>query len=162
MNTIKFVIAGQFPPPVNGFSFITQEMAKFIVGQYKTTIIDISAHKKRGGAGYHLHRLWLTLRGVIPLIKSAIPASSRIFYVAGESKLGLIYDILLCAVARALGYRIFVHHHNYNYIDSFSRPMAIFLLIIGQNATHIFLCSKMAEQFVARYKKQVMFKNSVQ
>jgi len=150
-NKSHILIAGQFPPPVTGFAFITQEIARVIGGHHETTIIDLSPHRKRGGASYHLHRSFLTLRGVWTLVRHAIKNKSRIFYVAGEGKLGLLYNITLSSVARSLGYRIYLHHHNFNYIDSFSKLMAVLVFVIGKKATHIFLCQTMADLFIARY-----------
>jgi glycosyltransferase involved in cell wall biosynthesis len=150
-------IAGQFPPPVTGFSFITLKMARFIADSYATTTIDLSPHRNRGGIRYHLRRLILALRGVLLLLQKPTTNSSRVLYIACDGGVGLAYTIILCTAARLLAHRIYVHHHSFSYVTSFSRLMLCLLLIIGKDATHIFLCQTMADLFIARYKKPLKF-----
>ena len=151
------VIVGQFPPPVTGLTYITQEISKLIAQNHPTTIIDLSPHQRRDGLAFHFRRLNLTIQGIIPLFRYAINDTSHILYVAGESRLGLLYNIILCFIAKKLKYKIYFHHHNFNYIDTFSKPMEILLSAIGSDATHIFLCQKMADLFSIRYGKTVKY-----
>jgi glycosyltransferase involved in cell wall biosynthesis len=151
-------IAGQFPPPVTGFAFITAGIARFIADRYETTIIDLSPHRKRGGVSYHLLRLTLALGGVLLLLRRSTSNSSKIFYIACDGGAGLIYTIILCIAARLLRHRIYVHHHSFSYITAFSRLMSCILSITGEDATHIFLCETMANLFVRRYKKALRFR----
>ena len=150
------VIAGQFPPPVTGFAYITQKMAELIASTYTTTIIDLSAHRKRGGITYHLHRLALTLRGIGTLARQVVKQHAPVyFYIACEGNMGLIYTITLCTAARLFRTTLFIHHHSFGYIDNPSRLMSLLVAITGDKATHIFLCQKMSDLFAARYNKQI-------
>jgi glycosyltransferase involved in cell wall biosynthesis len=133
-----------------GFAYITQEMAKLFGRRYETAIIDLAPHSKRGGVLYHARRVVLTLKGIWPLLRGCL-RPSRIFYVACEGKLGIVYTITLSAVGRLLGYRLFIHHHTFSYIDARSLLMTWLLRVVGQGATHIFLCPTMADCFVGRY-----------
>ncbi len=156
----SLIIAGQFPPPLHGFSYITQQMAKLLSKQYNTTIIDLVPHTKRGGALYHARRALLALKGAFTILrhKRKTPV-----YIACESHLGLLYTILLSASARITKSPIYIHYHNFNFIDEYSLLMALLLKILGKNATHIFLCSIMAQRFAARYQatiKSVVISNS--
>ena len=156
------LLAGQFPPPVNGFAYITQEMAKALAASHEVTIIDLAPHKPNDGLPYHLRRLGLTLRGLWPLLRGCLKPR-RVFYVACEGGLGLVYTLILCAAARALRTPTFIHHHSFHYIDRRSSLMALLLLVCGKGATHIFLCPIMGERFAARYAasvKSVVLSNS--
>lgn len=158
----RFIIAGQFPPPVNGFAYITQEMARSLVNSHETSIIDLSPHFPKTKVYYHFFRLFLTLKGLWPLLRFCLDKNCY-FYIACESKFGLIYNIILCATARLLRYPMYIHFHNFNFIDRHSHLMALLLRVSGKQAHHIFLCKTMGERFTARYQiriKSVVLSNS--
>lgn len=151
MSRSFLIIAGQFPPPINGFAYITQEVAKTLTASHETTIIDTAPHVPNNSASYHLRRLLLTIRGFWPLLRGSFNDNRR-FYVACEGGLGLIYTIMLCAVARVLSFPIYIHHHSFAYIEDASPMMACLLRVLGKRATHIFLCPVMAQRFSNRYQ----------
>jgi len=150
------IIAGQFPPPVNGFAFITQEIAKALAQKCETNIIDLATHPPRRGPSYHLRRLGLTLKGLAPLLKNALKKNKR-FYIACEGGLGLVYTLALCSAARLLGYPIFIHHHSYFYVDQKIFLMRLLLSASGPKASHIVLCKEMARAFAARYGRKIVY-----
>ena len=150
MKTPFVVIAGQFPPPMTGFAFITQEMAKLVTTSLETIEIDLSPHSAKKNIFYHLKRIQLTAKGLVRLSKNAIRAK-KIFYLACDGGLGLVYSCALAFMAHVLKYRIYIHHHSFAYIEKRASLMAALLATAGHNATHIFLCSTMAERFTAQY-----------
>jgi len=154
LNRPFTIIAGQFPPPVNGFAYITQEITNALSGSHETTVIDIAPHYPKNGAPYHLRRLSLTLKGFWPVLRGCLHTKRR-FYVACEGGLGLVYTLMLCAVARILGFSLYIHHHSFSYIEDFSLLMASLLCVMGKRATHIFLCPLMAQRFADRYQRRV-------
>jgi glycosyltransferase involved in cell wall biosynthesis len=151
LNRPHLIIAGQFPPPVNGFAYITQKMAEVLSTGHETTIIDLAPHKPKNGPGYHLRRLALTIKGIFPLLRGSLRADRR-FYIACEGKLGLVYTLILCTAARAFRFPTYIHHHSFGYIENSSRLVACLLRVIGRQATHIFLCPVMAQLFSDRYQ----------
>ncbi len=150
------VIAGPLPPPVHGFSYITQEMARLLAEHHGTAIIDLAPHTQRGGIRYHLRRLRLTLGGLLPLLRHR-RKTPRAFYVACEGNLGIVYTIILSLFARLLGYPVFIHHHSFGYIERHSALMSLLLRASGAAVTHIFLCPEMAQRFAIRYRRSVRF-----
>lgn len=153
-NSPHIFIAGQFPPPVNGFAYITQQMAAALAARYKTTLIDLAPHVPKDGLGYHARRLALTLQGLWPLI-AGLRYKNRRFYMACEGGLGLIYTLVLCAGARVLSYPIHIHHHSFYYIETRHFLMTLLLRVLGKNATHIFLSPAMAQRFAERYRRPI-------
>lgn len=147
---LTLLIAGQFPPPVNGLAYITQEMAKFFSVQCETVTIDLAPHMPNTGLAYHRCRLSLTLKGVVELVRQT-KNKKRCFYMACDSDFGLLYNIILGLSARLLRYPIHVHYHSFNFIDSHSVLLSVLLHILGQRCTHIFLCPAMADRFLKRY-----------
>lgn len=152
----KVIVAGQFPPPVNGFAYITQEISKVFAKNYQTQIIDIAPHVKNNGLPYHMHRLWLTVKGCFSLLKQG-SQENAVFYTACESRLGLVYTILLSLTARLLKLPTYIHYHNYNFIDKRSLFISFLLMVLGADAIHIFLCEGMAAKFANRYKRTLKY-----
>lgn len=150
----RVVIAGQTPPPVSGFSYITQQVIEAVSAEHDVTLIDISTHTQRGGVTYHLRRLWLTIKGIVPLLMHC-RAKSRALYIACEGNLGIIYTLILALTGRMLGYPLYLHHHSFGYIERRSRLMALLLAAMGPRATHLFLCDAMAKRFSQRYGRNV-------
>lgn len=147
-------MAGPLPPPVHGFSYITQEMARLTAQRHETAVIDLAPHTQRGGLLYHLHRLYLTFKGVGTLLRCR-RKSPRAFYAACEGNLGIAYTIILSLSARLAGYPVFIHHHSFGYIEKESPLMSLLLRVLHMDTTHIFLCRGMAERFATRYRKSI-------
>ena len=52
------------------------------------------------------------------------PVRNTRLYLTANSKGGLIMTGLIVIAARRLGYKIYLHHHAYNYIDQYDKKMA--------------------------------------
>lgn len=150
----SLVIAGQFPPPVNGFAYITQEICNFMKFHHETTRIDIAPHFDKNGVPYHFRRFLLTMKGIWLLLRNSF-TKKRYFYIACEGGLGLFYTITLCTTARLLNFPIYIHHHSFSYIDTFSPLMKLLLSVTGIHAIHIFLCPVMAQLFSDKYQRTI-------
>jgi glycosyltransferase involved in cell wall biosynthesis len=155
MNSKKHIIAiGQFPPPLNGFSYVTACIVELLGAQHFVVAQDISPGVSAGTFLRHVRRIWRTVRACVRLITDA-RHQNRICYIGCEGDLGLIYTIMLVAVARVCLYPIILHHHSFGYIDKPS-PLMKTLLAVGQKRiTHIFLCRKMEDSFCKAYEKNV-------
>ncbi len=149
------LIAGQFPPPVHGFSYITQQMAALLSEQYDTTIVDLVPHSGKRGLLYHMRRSILAIKGALSISSYASKNEGAPVYIACESKLGLIYTILLSAMARRFKCPTYLHYHNFTFIDKHSALMSFLLKVAGKEAVHIFLCPLMGERFAARYGREI-------
>ncbi len=146
----RIFLAGPLPPPLNGFSYITQEMAALLSERFEVQCIDLSPHLGGRGVGYHAARLWLATRAVAGLL-SGKGGRGCAFYVGCDGGLGLAYTIALSTVARLQGYRIYIHHHSFAYINAWRVLMAILLAAAGPKAIHICLCETMASALGRRY-----------
>lgn len=148
------VAVGQFPPPVTGFAHITACVVEALRAQCGVVAVNIGATTGRKGIAKHFERVMLTLRACAVLLSRRLRGDSRTCYVACEGALGLVYTIMMVAAARALGYRIMLHHHSFNYVD---RPNALMraLLVIGGDLVHVFLCSDMRDRFEQAYGRIV-------
>jgi glycosyltransferase involved in cell wall biosynthesis len=144
------VIAGQMPPPIQGFSYVNQQMAALLSVQFDAVTIDLSPRRTKRDLGYHLLRLWLAARGTW-VVLSGRRGGERCLYVGCEGGLGIVYTVMLAGAARLCGYRVFIHHHSYAYIDAWRPLMAALVATTGRRGTHIFLCATMEAAFRRRY-----------
>jgi glycosyltransferase involved in cell wall biosynthesis len=75
----------------------------------------------------------------------------RQVYLPANAKGGLVYTSLHAALARVGNYKIFIHHHNFYYIDHPSWLMRAMVRLAGSSAVHLFLCDVMRDGFERRY-----------
>lgn len=148
------VVIGQLPPPMNGFAYITHMMVAAFRRTHAVRVVDIAAPAGASGLGKHARRLARTLRACLSLLRR--PSGARpICYIACEGGAGLVYTLLAVATARLCGYRRYLHHHSFAYIDAPRGLMRAVLAAGGDDLTHIFLCSIMRDRFEAAYQRIV-------
>lgn len=150
-DTLQVVAIGQFPPPITGFSYITQQIVAQLANSYAIVSCDIASAPGSKGARKHLSRMRRTLAAVQRLASRRHQAR-RACYIACDGDLGLIYTIVAAAAARWFGYPVFLHHHSFGYIDQPHGLMKLLLAVSG-DITHVFLCSRMRDAFEARYRR---------
>ncbi|MET4802883.1 glycosyltransferase family 4 protein [Bradyrhizobium sp. LB11.1] len=68
---------------------------------------------------------------------------------------GLLYDLVLVALARLRGKRIAFHHHSFAYLTKRSAILASIVRVAGTNQIHIALCPKMAATLSELYGRQL-------
>jgi glycosyltransferase involved in cell wall biosynthesis len=145
----RVVVIGPLPPPVHGYSAATA----FVVAQLRLVApvdaIDVSPDSLIRDWRYHGQRLWRAARAFATLLRRASGGRSLYFPIAGGA--GVIYDLPLAATARALGYRIFIHHHSFAYINRRNRLSAVLFALCGRTTTHICLSSGMARRLSDLY-----------
>lgn len=144
-----FVI-GPMPPPLHGFSLATAAMVERLREAAAVEVFDTSARTLQRGWRYHGRRIARSL-GACWKLSWRPRSGGRTLYLPLSGGLGAIYDLMVICVARARRYRLFLHHHAFSYITRRSRWTALLMAIAGREATHICLCTVMAEQLRARY-----------
>lgn len=152
-GTLPIVAIGQLPPPMSGFAYITDQMIAALRATHAVVVCNIAAPVAATGARKHLFRLARTVAACLTLLFSARGAG-RVCYIACEGGLGLVYTLLVITTARVAGYKIFLHHHSFAYID---RPRSLMraVLRLGGDTTHIFLCAIMRDRFETAYRRIV-------
>jgi glycosyltransferase involved in cell wall biosynthesis len=114
--------------------------------------LDISPESQARGLRYHATKLRKVLRALKEMTRG-IPAADRRLYLPSDAGWGMAYTSALAGRARRLGYRIWLHHHNYSYIARRERRMEIVCRAAGPDAVHILLCERMEREFRARYPR---------
>lgn len=153
----RVVAVGPVPPPVQGAAATTEALTAQLAGGGDLRFFN-NAIGARGPAPWRaLVKIGRTARAAVGTLIHA-RGRNRAFYIALDGGLGLIYNILVIALARLGRYRLFMHHHSYAYINAPSRLMALLTAIAGPKATHITLCSDMGRALAEGYPgvRQVM------
>ena len=143
------LIISHFPPPVHGFAVISSAIAEHVSQWRPVTKVNL-ARPSRITAWKHLRQMSRAIAVSASLLPRRINGAQEIS-LGVNGGLGLLYNILLLAVARGLGYRTVLHHHTYGYITRHSRLMAVLCALGGAKLEHVFLAHSMARQFQARY-----------
>ena len=86
-----------------------------------------------------------------PALGRARIRGARVFYGSVDAGVGGLYTALFVIVARMLGMRAWLHHHNYNYVARSSPWMRVVVAAGGRRTHHVVLCDEMAAQFRTRY-----------
>lgn len=153
MTSAHIVAVVQLPPPVTGLSAVNEQMVARLADSGKLkAVIDVAPPAGARGVGKHLARLARTVRAALALVRARW-AGATTLYMPSDGGAGMIWNILILAVARPLGYRLWMHHHNYTYINDRSWLMWLQLWIAPRATRHIALCQTMLEALQSLYSK---------
>jgi len=148
-GTFVFVV-GPLPPPIQGAAAATQDIVTYTARRLPVYAANVARGTMDGLRG-HAVKIGRVLRAMTQLLLKAANGRSRVLYMAADGGRGIAYNIAVASVARLCGYRIFLHHHSFAYIDHPSALMATLVRIMGRRGVHIVLCDFMAEALRARY-----------
>lgn len=135
---------------MHGQAAITQAFVDHIGKQFRVHVADISPGTM-GGISGHLTKASRVLRAALQILMTSLTEPARILYLSADARFGILYNIAVASVGRLCGYRIFLHHHSFAYIDRYSALMSALVRVIGRSGTHIVLCDRMAAGLRARY-----------
>lgn len=140
----KVFFAGPLPPPVHGFAVINGHML---------------AGLRNSGAAVQVFDL--APRSLLaPLLKwfsflaatfRPMAGSGKTLYLPISGGVRQLVDLAFAVPAKLLGFRLFVHHHSFAYLNAkpwFSR-LAFWVL---RDATHIVLCPAMGQRLCSQYR----------
>jgi glycosyltransferase involved in cell wall biosynthesis len=148
VDTVFFI--GPLPPPMNGAAMTSQGFLDALRTYAAIRTYNIAPDAKRRGGLTHFVKPLRVIWAIIGVIASAWRRKKAI-YTALDGGFGLIYGIVTAAAARLCGYRIYMHHHSFSYINFPSGLLRLLANIAGPEATHILLCPLMAERIQQVY-----------
>jgi glycosyltransferase involved in cell wall biosynthesis len=105
---------------------------------------------------FRAKRMSRTLGCLCKLISHGRVRNARL-YVVCNSKDGLLLTALLVNSGRLLGYRVYLHHHTYYYLDRYDWRMAWIDRSMGVRGVHVVHCPQMADDFRAMYATERAF-----
>ena len=113
----KIYIVGSLPPPVHGVTQINS----FIISQLnhqnvKIICFNLSTGKLIEFNFQRFFRIFTFLKVLVSYI-FIVPFQQKCsIYFGLSGGLGQLYEIFFIFIARILGFRIFLHHHSFNYL----------------------------------------------
>ena len=116
----------------------------------RATRADIASDVFAPGLLQHLLKLAKVLRALGVLVIRRL-ASTRCLYAPSAAGPGMVHTTAMVLLALVLGYRVFLHHRSFSYIDAKSWRMALLARIGGGRVVHVFLCDCMRDLYVANY-----------
>jgi glycosyltransferase involved in cell wall biosynthesis len=143
------VVVAPVPPPLHGAAATTAGIIEFLQPQCDLRICNISPGRVSGFAR-HFVRIARTFGAMLRLVRHA-PVKGRSLYMTADGGAGIIYNILVAATGTVLGYRVFLHHHSFAYIDRKTVLMAVLSRILAARGTHVVLCPAMTDGLRALY-----------
>jgi glycosyltransferase involved in cell wall biosynthesis len=149
MTRAPIFVVGPFPPPVYGGAVITAAVADRLTSRAKVRRCDIAAGPMTGGLAYHMRRMRRVLAAAAAIAENI--GRRGTVYLAAAGGAGLIYNLVLIAVARLLRQRLFVHHHSFAYLDRPTLVMSLMTRVAGADAVHVALCRRMEALLKMRY-----------
>jgi glycosyltransferase involved in cell wall biosynthesis len=131
-------------------SAMNAQMVAVLAEQLPVRVINVRPNGHVRGALYHATK---SVRALLsfPRLLDAWRKGARAFYASVDEGAGALWLIQHLSIARALGMRIYLHHHSYRYVTARRNIMAGVMRVAGPHASHIVLCEDMAEQLRARY-----------
>lgn len=146
------LVIGQFPPPVNGQSVMTQLVADQLAARLPVVRVPI------GGTGAATKILG-HLRALKALLKRPGGGAA---YSTPPGNRSLWLFLMIVVAARLRGIKLFVHHHSFRPIAAGPlAAMRLLNIIGGDGIHHIFLSETMRVRFFATYSSAAPGNSSV-
>jgi glycosyltransferase involved in cell wall biosynthesis len=143
----KVVCVGFQPPPIDGQRVITARMFDRLASLTTVVRLDLGRFRYLGFISKPLSALVVCLE----LVDKRVRGYSRL-YLAPHSGAGLVYSCIIVMLGCALRYKLFVHYHSYKNLASYSSLMRMFLVLCGDDATHIVLAPPMQRDLQRLYQ----------
>src|SRR5262245_17120803 len=156
LNLPKVLVIGPLPPPVTGMTLLTQKVLQRLQEAGPVTIWNLSHGRPKNTPRTHAIRVFNTLKCAGKLMLHGRTQSGRLYLVA-NSRSGVLLTGALVFIGRRLGYRIYLHHHTYGYIDTYHRRMAWIDRQLREDSVHIVHCDQMISDFQRKYPTRCRF-----
>jgi glycosyltransferase involved in cell wall biosynthesis len=143
----------QLPPPVTGLSTVNAEFLRRLeAAGVLMGSLNLAPESGRRHVAKVIDRAFKTIAACGLLLRLR-RSGAQIVYMPSDGGLGLMFNIVLATVARALRYRLWTHHHSFAYINRWSPLMWTFIAVAPKGTTHIGLCDEMLRKLSNRYAR---------
>jgi glycosyltransferase involved in cell wall biosynthesis len=145
------------PPPVNGMTLLNAEVLRALQRAGPVKFRNFSPNTRKINLRARVWKTFRSMAAIGSLIRNGRVHNARL-YLAANSRAGLIGTAVTIWIAKKLGYRVYLHHHTYTYIDKYDARMAWIDRWMGEDGVHIVHCDKMADDFRRQYHSKCNFK----
>lgn len=146
-------VTGPFPPPVHGMAVATDRLATRAAGHFTVHRFDIAARQRTGIRILDL--LLRTLHAFVTLITFGVllpVRRPRAVIAALSAGFARIFDLGAIAIARAMGYQVYLTHHSFAAFDGRERQRLLRLALpLLRRCRHVVLCDLMKARLCAAW-----------
>jgi len=143
-------VLATLPPPVTGMTVVTAAVVDSMKVFCPVVLHNWSNGHPTPKWKWRISKALRSLSSAFYLLKWR-KQGFRTLYTVANSGGGLYYNLLVTAVARALNFRCFLHHHVFAYINRPDWRMRLLLAMTGENGVQVFLAPEMQSRFEAVY-----------
>lgn len=145
-------MVGVFPPPAHGQSLSNDELrGRLASSGDPPSIVDLSPDSASRSWRVRFGRLIVVLKGLLRFVSLIVTTRGGSVVISMSASFGLAYELIFTGLARCFRWSIFLHHHNYTYVDDPYLLMRLMTVFAGPRATHIVLCERMEEAMKRSY-----------
>jgi glycosyltransferase involved in cell wall biosynthesis len=145
-------LVGPLPPPRNGMAIVNGYAKKALEDAGALALAhNTAADPDARGVAKHFGKFNKTVAAIGALYTGRKTPNAAMLHPC-DAKIGQWYSLALIAAARALGYRIFLHHHTFYYINRHAPLIQLMVRIMGNKGWNLLLCECMEEAFRDRYQ----------
>jgi len=145
------VLVAPFPPPVHGAALVADQLHAALAQRCRVVRADVSARRLAAGPLRHLTRLAGYAGALVCLVRQA-GHHRRHLCVLTAGGPGNLYNALCLATGRLLGYRLFIDHQAFSYLDRYDPVFALLVRLAGSHAVHFVRCRRMARRLERLYR----------
>jgi glycosyltransferase involved in cell wall biosynthesis len=143
------------PPPVHGMSNVNLAMLahakKKAINLRVINTVPSYAEKFYPSSIWKSVKIFHTTLCLFRLLILLLIFGERIIYRPINGGSGQIFDIAYLKIAQLFNCKIYIHHHSFNYLNSYSPDFNKLNNIAGKNAIHVVLGKRMADTLSALY-----------
>ena len=147
---------GALPPPVTGMTAMTQVIVEALCQGGPVRCFNWSRGRHLSGLKWKMARVSGACLSFVKIILGRRRPREVVYYPV-SSGWGLLYDIAILGAARLRGYRVFVHHHVYSYINRRDWRMVFLTRMLGPDSVHVVHCEQMKHDFLNQYSTNAKF-----
>ncbi|MCC7476810.1 MAG: glycosyltransferase family 4 protein [Pirellulales bacterium] len=144
------------PPPVTGLSVLTEKVVDSLKERTSLLIGNFSAGDSRPSFRTRIIRTFRATACLAKLLLHGRKRNGRL-YLACNSQGGLLMTALTIKLAHLLGYKVFLHHHGYMYIDEYDWRMKWTERYLSPNDVHLMHAQQMIDDYRNRYTSKAQF-----
>lgn len=148
----KLICIVDLPKPVHGMSNVN----KMLVGRLGQEVVVINscpsfAYKYFGTGLWFPIKFFYTLFVLLKLFYILMFFGGGALYRPINGGLGQLFDVLYIFIFRVFRFKIYIHHHSFQYINSRSSIFSFLLWLLGGQEEHITLGAEMKRKIVDVY-----------
>lgn len=140
----RICLVGIYPPPLHGMSLISEYVKQKTFAIGSPLVIDLSPGNLNRSFMARFRKIFRVIPCVFRFIYYLCFTRVGAVYIGLSGGNGQVYDAIFSGLSRVFGRTIYLHHHSYQYLNSFRWLAKLLFAVAGKKAVHIVACEKMA------------------